>query len=153
MLFKDQDLDNALKNLREMEREVERLLKDFFVSKNPILMMSAGDQWFPHIDVFETQREFVVKMEIAGVNKEDIKLRFSDGMLIISGRRIDECEEERLGFHLMEISYGRFERRIPLPDNLDIERVKAIYDRGILKVSIPKAPEVSRGPVVIQIED
>ncbi len=152
MPFKDHDLNQALRNLREMEKEVERLLKDFFVSKNPMLMVSENG-WMPHIDVYETPDQFIVKVELAGVKKEDIKIHMDDRVLVITGRRIDDCEEYRTHFHLAEISYGSFVRKIELPSDLDGDRVTAKFDRGFLKIYIPKAKQLTAGPVSIPISD
>lgn len=140
MPFKDHDINKALKNLRQMENEVEMLLKDFFVSKNPMLMVSENG-WAPHIDVYETAASFVIKVELAGVKKSDINLQMSDKKVIISGRRNDECEEAREHFHLAEISYGTFVREIDIPGDLDGENVKARFKDGFLKIIIPKATE------------
>lgn len=152
MPFKDHDLNEALHDLREMEKEVERLLKDFFVSKNPMLMFSENG-WAPHIDVYETKNNFIIKVELAGVRKENIKVQLAGRAITISGRREDECGEQREHFHLMEISYGNFVRKLELPDNLDADNVQAIYERGILKIVLPKATEVSKELVIVPIED
>lgn len=140
MPFKDHDINKALKNLRQMENEVERLLKDFFVSKNPMLMVSENG-WSPHIDVYETAASFVIKVELAGVKKNDIRLQVTDEKIIISGRRKDECEETREHFHLAEISYGTFVREIDIPGDLDEENIVAKFKDGFLKILIPKANE------------
>jgi len=152
MPFKDHELNQALKNLREMEKEVERLLKDFFVSKNPMLMVSENG-WLPHIDVYETADAFIVKVELAGVNKEDVKIYIEDRVVAISGKRRDDCEEDRKHFHLAEISYGSFIRRIELPSELDGDSVTAQFDRGLLKIRIPKAKDIASGPITIPISD
>ncbi len=147
--------ETASKKLRsrfdEMDKEVERILKDFFVSKNPILMLSQSG-WTPHIDVYETETHYILKMEIAGVAPDDVHIRLDGRTLVISGQRNDEVNSERRHFHLMEISYGRFSRSIELPRPLRGDQIKAIYNQGILRVEIPKAEQSSEGPVHIPIE-
>ena len=152
MPFKDQELNQALKNLREVEKEVERLLKDFFVSKNPMLMVSQNG-WLPHIDVYETEDAFIVKVELAGVGKEDVRIFVDDRVVAISGKRTDDCEEDRKHFHLAEISYGTFLRKIELPADLDNEKVSARFDRGLLKIHIPKSKRKMPGRITIPISD
>lgn len=141
MPFKDHDLNQALRNLREMEQEVEELLKDLFISKNQPLMVSE-DGWAPHVDVYETAGSFVVKMELAGVNKDDVKVQLSERALLISGKRVDNCEEERENFQIAEIAYGKFSRRIELPKDVDENQITAQYDQGYLKITVPKAHKV-----------
>lgn len=138
MPFKDHDLNHALSNLREMEREVEELLKEFFVSKNQMIMTNESG-WSPHLDVYETSEAFVVKIELAGVNRDDIKVHIQERKISITGRRADKCEEKREIFHVAEIPYGQFSRRIELPKNIDNSKVSARYDEGFLKLVIPKA--------------
>ena len=152
MPFKDHDLNQALKNLRQMESEVERLLKDFFVSKNPMLMV-AENGWTPNIDVYETADSFIIKGELAGVNKEDVKIQMNDRVVLINGKRDDECEEVREHFHVAEVSYGIFVRKIELPSDIDSENVSAKYKNGFLKVYIPKAKEIVKGAFSIPISD
>jgi HSP20 family protein len=135
----------------EMDREVERILKDFFVSKNPILMLSQSG-WTPHIDVYETDSDYILKMEIAGVSPEDVHIHLDGRTLTITGHREDEVDNERRHFHLMEISYGRFSRRIELPSPLNGDQIRAVYNQGILRIEIPKAIESNNGPVHIPIE-
>jgi|Deesub1362B_J571_1020462.scaffolds.fasta_scaffold03814_3 HSP20 family protein len=152
MPFKDHDLNQALKNLREMEKEVERLLKDFFVSKNPMLMVSENG-WTPHIDVYETEGAYIIKVEIAGVRREDVRIHMEDQVLVVSGRRVDDCEEDRKHFHLAEISYGHFVRRIELPREIDRDGIRAAFNNGMLKIYVPKAKAKESGPISIPISD
>ena len=152
MPFEDHNVNKALDNLKEMEKEIERLLKDFFVSKNPMLMFSEN-AWAPHVDVYETRNEFIIKVELAGVRKEDIKVQLAGRVLTISGQRQDECPEQREHFHLMEISYGNFLRKLKLPDDIDCDNIQAVYESGILKLVLPKAATISEETVVVTIED
>ncbi|NOY79046.1 MAG: Hsp20/alpha crystallin family protein [Calditrichaeota bacterium] len=152
MPFKDTTFRYFQSETNKMDKEVERLLKDFFVSKNPLLMMSKSG-WTPHIDVYETRDAYIIKVEIAGVSPEDVRLQLDNRTITIRGYRMDEVPEEREHFHLMEISYGKFSRSIELPQELDGEHVKAVYNKGILKIVVPKSDSKMQGPVHVPIED
>ena len=152
MLFKDHDLNQTIKNLREMEKEVEELLKDFFVSKNQILMVSENG-WTPHVDVYETPEAIVVKVELAGVDKENVKVQVNEKALLIIGKRVDSQKEQRQNLHIAEIPYGRFLRRIELPKNVEENSVTAQFDRGYLKITVPKAQRDKDCSVTIPISD
>lgn len=143
--------DSPLKELREMEREMERLLRDFFIFKSPLMV--SENSWSPHIDVFETKTEYVVRVDIAGVNKEEIRVTMSGNILKISGRRIDTWPGERIHYYQMEINYGYFEREIELPNSVDGKQVKATYERGFLEIVLPKVDVVPPESVYIEIED
>ncbi len=152
MPFKEAASRNFQNETNKMDKEVERLLKDFFVSKNPLLMVSESG-WMPHIDVYETQNAYIIKVEIAGVSPEDVRLQLENRTLTIHGYRMDEVPEEREHFHLMEISYGKFSRSIELPHELDGKHVKAVYNKGILKITVQKSDSKMQGPVHVPIED
>jgi len=152
MPFKDHDINQALKNLNQMENEVERLLKDFFVSKNPMLMVSEKG-WAPNTDVYETADAFIIKVELAGVKKEEVKIQMNNRLVVITGKRDDGCEEVREHFHSAEISYGVFVRQIELPGDLDSENVTTKFKDGFLKILIPKASKISSGSFSISISD
>lgn len=150
MPFKDHDLNQALSNLREMEKEVEELLKEFFVSKNQMLMVSDSG-WSPHVDVYETADAFVVKVELAGVEKNEVKVHVQGRTILISGRRADKCAEKRENFHIAEIAYGQFSRRIELNMAVDDARISARFEHGFLRVVVPKAPPAQNDHDAISI--
>lgn len=99
----------------------------------------GGEQeWLPPTDVYETEEEFVVLMELPGMEREEIKISFSEGVLTIRGERRDETRGSRVHYHQMEISYGPFQREIHFPVPLIKEEIKAQYRQGLLKVVLPK---------------
>lgn len=152
MPFKDHDLNQALNNLREMEKEVEELLKDFFLSKNQTLMVSENG-WTPHIDMYETSNAFIVKVELSGVNKNDVKVQLTRRILIISGIRFDKPDEDRKHFNIAEIAYGKFIRKVELPTEVDENNIVAQFEDGYLKISISKAKKDKFSHVIIPITD
>jgi len=95
-------------------------------------------EWLPPTDVYETEREFVVLVEIPGVERDQIKVSFNEGVLTIRGERRDLARGTGVRFHQMEITYGRFVREICFPTPIDKERIRARYSKGILKVVLPK---------------
>ena len=93
--------------------------------------------WSPPTDVYETEENYVIKVEIAGMRDEDFEVAFENNILIISGYRSDS--NERRAYHQMEIRFGRFELAVEIPVALDIERATAEYKDGFLAVVLPKA--------------
>lgn len=79
-----------------------------------------------------------VTCEVPGIKKEDIKVDIKDGALVIKGERKLEKKEEEDKYTRIERTYGSFQRRILLPDNVEQTQIKAAYEDGVLKVSIPK---------------
>ena len=115
--------------------------------------MTEPATYFPEIDVFEKDNRLVTKVDLPGMNKEDVKVEITDGRLVISGERKTDAEEEKEGFYRCERSYGSFYRAIPLPDGVRPDDVKATFAAGVLEVSVPLPAKVAPKPQAIQIEE
>jgi HSP20 family protein len=95
-----------------------------------------SNTWRPPTDVYETDEIFMVKMEIAGVKDEDIKVVIQDGLLLVNGIRSDSSE--RKSYHQMEIQFGKFSVGIELPVQVNAENATAEYKDGFLTIQLPK---------------
>ncbi len=95
--------------------------------------------WRPAIEVKQEKDKLIVKAEIPGVKKEDVKVNISDGSLTLEGERKQEKEEKREGYFHSERSYGRFMRSIPLPEGAKTDQAAAQFKDGMLEVTIPVA--------------
>jgi len=134
-----------------MRRQMERLLNDVFRPGRPSSF--AGEHSFsPPADVFETDKGFTVKVELAGVAKDDIEVTFSDGHLTISGRRQDHSPEARLSCQQMEIAYGHFKRGIFVSTDVDGDRIAADYVDGFLVITLPRARLRQHRKIQIKVE-
>jgi len=103
------------------------------------------------VDIHETDKEVTITAEVAGMKKEDIKVDIKDGALTIRGEKKLEKKEEEDKYTRIERSYGAFQRRISLPDNVDASHIKANYNEGVLTVAIPKM-EKSEDATTVTIE-
>jgi len=121
-------------------REVERLFDDFFRGGLPGFGGVRGGAW-PSLELGETDREVRVTAEVPGLGERDIELFVEDGALTLRGERKSETEEH--GYS--ERFYGRFERRIGLPANVDEAQARAEFRDGVLTVILPKTAEAARG--------
>lgn len=92
--------------------------------------------WHPPTDVYETDDNFVVKMEIAGMRDEDLEVAVQGNLLMVSGSRSDSLE--RKAYYQMEIPFGRFSVGIELPIPVNIENASAEYKDGFLTIQFPK---------------
>ena len=93
--------------------------------------------WNPPTDVYETEDNYVIKVEIAGMRDEDFEVAFENNILMISGYRSDL--NERRAYHQMEIRFGRFELAVEIPAPVDIEKATAEYKDGFLTIVLPKS--------------
>jgi HSP20 family protein len=96
--------------------------------------------------VFQRGDELVIRADLPGLNKDDVKVDVKDDALIIQGERRQHREEERQGIYRSERIYGNFQRWIPLPDGAITDQAKAHFSNGVLEVVMPAPPEhVTRG--------
>ena len=102
--------------------------------------LSAGT-FVPPVDVYEDEHNLVVKLEIPGVNENDLDVQVENNTLTVKGERKFEKEEKEENFHPIERRYGSFLRTFRLPNTIDSDKVEAHYDKGILKVSLAKREE------------
>src|SRR5881227_2364596 len=94
---------------------------------------SSETYWVPNTDVYMTEGGLVIKVELAGMRKEDLELTDEGNRLKISGHRPDGCRAPKCTFLVMEINYGAFENVIELPEGFDLRRATAAYQNGFLK--------------------
>ena len=107
--------------------------------------------WTPSVEVFERDNNLVVRAELPGLDKDDVKVELTDDGLVIEGERRREHEERLEGGYRSEIEYGRFYRQIPLPEGVNVDQAQARMNNGVLEVAIPMA-ETRRQRRSIQVE-
>jgi len=104
--------------------------------------------WSPNTDVYLCESGLVVKVELAGMQRENLELTVEGNNLRISGHRPDGCRSTaQCKFQVMEIDYGPFETVVEVPDDCDVTRGKAVYQNGFLRVDIPYASSNPGGSV------
>jgi HSP20 family protein len=99
-------------------------------------------EWVPAFDVSETDKELIVKAEVPGIDKKDINITVSDGMLTIEGEKKHEKKEDNGQYHRVERRYGTFFRTMQIPDEVEADKVDATYKDGVLKIRLPKSEAV-----------
>lgn len=115
--------------LAQFNDEINRL---FDARYNPT------SEWSPAVDVKETEKEYVIKADVPGVDAKDIDITLEDGVLTIKGERNWSNDQENESYKRVERAYGSFYRRFSLPNTADAEMVKAKSNNGVLEVVIPK---------------
>lgn len=138
----------------ELEEMSNRLNRIFGRSAVPAAtgseMLKVAD-WTPSADIQETDNAYLIKAEIPGVKKEDVKVTVEDGVLTIRGERKAEREETGKKFHRIERSYGSFLRSFRMPDGVDEAAAKAEFKDGMLNVTLPKSEKARAKAVNIDV--
>ncbi len=139
--------DNILSNLNGIRREMLKILGEVSsLTHSPLAIEDAiDDYWHPKCDVYQTDTQWVILVELAGVNKDEISISASSEYLRISGVRELHNETSLTTYYSMEIDTGRFDRRIFFPDlSLDKENPKVQYLNGILRIAFTIQAMVER---------
>lgn len=131
--------------------EIDRLFEGFF-GRMPAKRGMLEGVWAPLMDVEETKDDVFIRAEIPGLNKKDIKISLSGDRLHISGERSREEEEKGKTYHRVERAFGRFDRVVALPVEVEAGKTKATYKDGILEVRLPKAEKVKPKEIGIDVK-
>jgi len=130
------DLWDPLAGLEDLRREMNRMYDTAFA---------------PALDVVEEKDNFLVKMDLPGLSKEDVSVTIQDNFLTIKGERKHEVEKKEANFHHRERVYGSFTRTIELPTRVDAGKVDATFRDGVLHVTLPKSEEAKPKEIKVSV--
>jgi HSP20 family protein len=108
-------------------------------------------EWTPLADITEDEKEYLIKADLPGMKKEDVKVTVENGVLIISGERQFEKEEKKRKYHRVERGYGTFMRSFTLPDDADGDKIKAEFKNGLLTVHLPKSEHAKPKQIEVNV--
>ena len=144
---------NPFQMMRRFTKDMERLFDDFeevrfsnFFKDFAPFRMEFDREWVPQIEVRQNNGKLLVRADLPGLTKEDLKVELTNDMLTLSGERKEEKEEKRDGFYRSERSYGSFYREIPLPEGAKAEDAAATFRNGVLEITmrVPKVESSTR---------
>lgn len=144
------DLATFPSDMFSLQREMNRMFDSFFRGADePGLITSS---WVPAVDVAEEDEAYVVKVELPGVNKDDVKITLESNILTIRGEKKAESEVKEKNYHRTERSYGAFQRSFTLPTTVKNDRIDAVYKDGILSITLPKAEEAKPKQIEVKVK-
>lgn len=124
--------------LEPFRKEMEDMMERFFGENGG---PRAPQAWAPRVDVEETEKEFVVKADLPGVDPKNVEITVENGVLMVRGEKKEEKEEKRKNYHRVERFAGTFYRAVQLPPGVDADKVAAASANGVVTVTIPKKAE------------
>ncbi len=137
--------------LSPLEEEMDFFFSSFFGSSYPNLYRHEL-YWKPPTDVYETESNLVVTIELAQIDPKEVNISLQENVLYIRGIRKAVPSSEKRRYHKMEINYGPFERRIIIPQEIDMDKLTASYDNGFLEIRLPKKQNLSNTVINIEVE-
>ena len=137
------------RNLNDIQGEMNRLLDSFF--GRPASVAAGERMWAPLSDMYETKDDLFVTFELPGVREKDVNVSITGDMLTLKGERRFERDVKDEGYYPLERVYGKFERSMPLPVAVQVDKVKATYRDGVLEIRLPKVEEVKPNEIKIDV--
>ncbi len=143
--------------MRRFSEEMDRLFEDFGFGRGwlapsfgrELFPAGFGDfgqtAWSPQVEVFERGGQLVVRADLPGLTKDDVKVEVTDDAITISGERKQEHEEKGEGFYRSERSYGSFYRQVPLPEGVNADAADATFKNGVLEITMQAPQRQQRG--------
>ena len=141
---------DPFREVSTMREDMERLF-DSMLSRYPRERVQAV--WAPSIDVEETNDAVIIRAELPGMKREDIKVTVAEDTVTISGERKYESDRKDRTFHRIERAYGSFQRAIALPVSVQGDKAEASYRAGVLELTMPKADRVKAREITIESKD
>lgn len=138
---------NPFRDMAKMESVFERMFDNF-----PEVTRRVGDNGFtfaPSCEVSEENNQYILKFDLPGIPKDQVKIELADNRLTISAERKEEKKRDTKKIHLEELNYGSYSRTFTLPSAVDEKKVDAQYDSGVLTIMIPKVESTKAKQIAI----
>lgn len=139
-------------DLTGFQREMNRLFDNFFRSGMSEDTSTTMSVWTPAVDIAEFDNEYRVKVELPGVNKNDVRITLESNILTIKGEKKQEKESKGQETHRIERVYGAFQRSFTLPTTVQADRIDAVFNDGVLTVTLPKAEEAKPKQIEVKVK-
>lgn len=144
-----------------LRREVDRLFEDFrrggtggrsVFDLEPFWRGDITWAKAPAVDITEKDKSYEVTAELPGLSEKEIQVKFANGVLTISGEKKEEKEEKKKDYYPSERRYGSFQRAFQMPAGVDVDKIEAKFQNGVLTVSLPKSAEAVKNERKIEIK-
>lgn len=143
----DQPLRSFRHEMETLQREMDRLFTDFWSDEGRMFAMPetfGAKHLMPRVDESEDEKAFHVKVELPGMDEEDVDITLADGMLTVRGEKKQEEEEKGKDFYRKERSFGSFRRVMPLPGDVEESKIQASFKKGVLTIDLPKSAKAQQ---------
>jgi HSP20 family protein len=131
-----------------LQDRINRAFRESYTGQDDSLTTSS---FAPAVDVYEDEHQVSLKIDVPGIDEKDIDVRVENHTLTVTGERKIEKEEKEENYRRVERHYGSFTRTFTLPQTVDSENVAATYDKGVLKITLPKKAEAKPKQIKVNV--
>lgn len=142
---------DPFREMVSLREAMDRLFEESFVRPSRGASWGEGALTVP-VDMYETDEDIVVSAAVPGLKPEDVDINITGSTLTLKGEFRSEEEGERGDVHFQERRYGKFQRSMSLPANISIEEVDAVFEGGVLKITLPKAEEAKPKQIPVTVK-
>ena len=148
---------NPSRELLSIEREFNKMFNSLgnrfgFGNGDDVDKEYENAVWSPLSDIYEDKNNYILTLDLPGINKDNVKISYVDGQLNISGERKNEKESKDGTYHRVERSYGKYFRSFSLPKEIKDDKIDAEFKDGQLTITVPKAEEVKPKEIDIKVK-
>lgn len=135
-----------------LQREMNSLFDNFFRGFELEPFESRMGMFTPQIDIVESDKDVKITAELPGMDEKDIEVSLSNEMLVVKGEKKEEKEDKGKDYYRMERSYGSFSRTIPLPVEVQEDKIDATFKKGVLTITLPKSEKAIKATKKVAIK-
>src|SRR6058998_2361365 len=136
--------------MQDRMNRMNRLFRESYSPEGPEEALTTTS-FAPPVDIYEDEHNITLEIEVPGIDEKDIDVRVENNTLTVHGERKIEKEEKEENYRRVERQYGSFTRTFNLPQTVDNENVSATYDKGVLKISLPKKAEAKPKQIKVNV--
>jgi HSP20 family protein len=133
-----------------LQNRINRVFREAYTPEGHDETLTTSS-FAPAVDVYEDEHSVTLKIEVPGIEEKDIDVRIENNTLTVHGERKIEKEEKEENYRRVERQYGSFTRTFNLPTTVDSEKVSANYDKGVLKIALPKKAEAKPKQIKVNV--
>jgi len=139
---------DPFREMLSMRQLMDRLFDESFNRQ----LESVQDWNAPAVDLYQTANDVIVKASLPGMKAEDIQISITGDVLTLSGEMKEEKEVDEVAYHLRERRFGRFSRTIQLPSAVITDKASAVFENGVLTLTLPKAEETRAKTIAVKVK-
>jgi HSP20 family protein len=137
-------------SMQELMNRMNRLFRESYAPEGPEEALTTTS-FAPPVDIYEDEHNITLKMEVPGIDEENIDVRIENNTLTIRGERKFDKEEKEENFRRVERQYGSFTRSFTLPSSVETENIQANYDKGVLEIRLAKKAEAKPKQIKVRV--
>jgi len=143
---------DPFRDVAALQDRINRIFNESFGRSRDLEDDVSLYDWRPPVDIYETDAGIVLKVELPGVNKDDVSVEIKDNVLTLKGERLLDPEIKDEHYYRKERSFGKFNRSFSLQEPIKPDLIKASFKEGVLTVEIPKPEEEKPKQVTVDID-